>query len=70
MQLFCYSQQILLENDDLLKEAINSFQKSERNSLATFSVSEKKIGIIENDFFKPTNYCARAKITRFRKIIF
>ena len=42
--------------DSLLKEAISSFQKAERNSLATFSVSEKKLGIIENDFFKPTNY--------------
>lgn len=42
--------------DDLLKKAINSFQKAERNSLATFSVLEKKLGIIENDFFKPTNY--------------
>ena len=42
--------------DDLLKKAINSFQNAERNSLATFSVSEKKLGIIKNDFFKPTNY--------------
>ena len=42
--------------DDLLKKAIDSFQKAERNSLATFSVSEKKLGIIKNDFFKPTNY--------------
>ena len=42
--------------DGLFKEALNCFQKSERNSLATFSVSEKKLGKIENVFFKPTNY--------------
>ena len=42
--------------DDLLKVAIEKFKKSKRNSLATFSVSEKKLGKIENYFFKPTNY--------------
>jgi N-acylneuraminate cytidylyltransferase len=42
--------------DSLLEEALNSFKKSGRNSLATFSVSEKKLGKIENFFFKPTNY--------------
>jgi CMP-N-acetylneuraminic acid synthetase len=42
--------------DDLLKNAIKKFQESGRNSLATFSVSEKKLGKIEDGFFKPTNY--------------
>lgn len=42
--------------NDLLKFAIEKFKKSKRNSLATFSVSEKKLGKIENDYFKPTNY--------------
>ena len=42
--------------DSLLEEALSCFKKSERNSLATFSVSEKKLGKIENDFFKPSNY--------------
>ena len=42
--------------DDLLKEALSNFQKRERNSLATFSVSEKKLGKIENNSFIPTNY--------------
>ena len=42
--------------DDLLKEAIKKFQESGRNSLATFSISEKKLGKIEDGFFKPTNY--------------
>ena len=41
---------------NLLKIAIKEFQKAKRNSLATFSISEKKIGKIECDFFKPTNY--------------
>lgn len=42
--------------DNLLKEAIEEFQESKRNSLATFSISEKKLGKIEGGFFKPTNY--------------
>ena len=37
--------------DDLLKIAIKKFKESKRNSLATFSVSEKKLGKIENNFF-------------------
>ena len=42
--------------DNLLKEAIEKFQESKRNSLATFSISEKKLGKIEGGLFKPTNY--------------
>lgn len=42
--------------DELLKKTLSKFQKSKRNSLATFSVLKKKIGKIKNDFFKPTNY--------------
>lgn len=42
--------------DNLLKEAIEEFQESKRNSLATFSISEKKLGKIEGGLFKPTNY--------------
>ena len=42
--------------DNLLKEAIKKFQESGRNSLATFSITEKKLGKIEDRFFKPTNY--------------
>ena len=42
--------------DNLLKEAIDEFQESKRNSLATFSISEKKLGKIEGGLFKPTNY--------------
>ena len=42
--------------NDLLKESIKKFQECNRNSLATFSVSEKKLGKIENNFFKPSNY--------------
>ena len=42
--------------DNLLKISIEKFKKSKRNSLATFTKSEKKLGIIENNFFKPTNY--------------
>lgn len=40
----------------LLKEAIERFENSKRNSLATFSLSKKKLGKIERDKFKPTNY--------------
>ena len=40
----------------LLKNGIKKFEKSKRNSLATFSISEKKLGKIENRIFKPTNY--------------
>tara|TARA_B110000908_G_C10214813_1_gene432208 strand:- start:730 stop:1407 length:678 start_codon:yes stop_codon:yes gene_type:complete len=42
--------------DNLLKISIEKFKKSKRNSLATFSKSEKKLGNIENNFFKPINY--------------
>jgi CMP-N-acetylneuraminic acid synthetase len=42
--------------EDLLNLAIAKFEKSKRNSLATFSVTEKKLGKINSDFFKPTNY--------------
>lgn len=40
----------------ILKLAIEKFENSGRNSLATFSESEKKMGKIDNNFFKPTNY--------------
>ena len=43
-------------DDDLLKKAIEKFEASNRNSLATFSVSEKKIGTIEHNTFRPKNY--------------
>ena len=42
--------------NELLKKGIKKFEKSKRNSLATFSISEKKIGIIENRRFRPINY--------------
>jgi CMP-N-acetylneuraminic acid synthetase len=42
--------------NDLLSRAIEKFQISKRNSLATFSISEKKMGIIENNLFYPKNY--------------
>lgn len=42
--------------DNLLKDVIKEFEESKRNSLATFSISEKKLGKIEDGFFKPTNY--------------
>jgi N-acylneuraminate cytidylyltransferase len=42
--------------DNLLKISIEKFKKSKRNSLATFTKSEKKLGSIENNLFKPTNY--------------
>jgi len=43
-------------NKDLLSLAIKKFESSNRNSLATFSIHEKKIGKINNNFYKPTNY--------------
>ena len=42
--------------DNLIKEALEKFQESERNSLATFSISEKKLGVIDGGIFKPFNY--------------
>ena len=41
---------------NLFKEAIEKFEKSKRNSLATFSMSTKKLGKIKNKRFKPINY--------------
>lgn len=43
-------------DDELLEKAIFKFKLLNRNSLATFSVSEKKMGVIEDEFYKPTNY--------------
>lgn len=42
--------------DNLLKISIEKFKISKRNSLATFTKSQKKLGFIENNFFKATNY--------------
>jgi len=42
--------------DNLLKIAIDKFEKTNRKSLATFTRSESKLGKIENNFFFPTNY--------------
>jgi len=41
---------------NLFKEALEKFQESKRNSLATFSMSKKKLGKIEDGLFKPVNY--------------
>jgi CMP-N-acetylneuraminic acid synthetase len=43
-------------DSDLLNEAIKYFEASGRKSLATFSLLEKKLGNIENGFFRPSNY--------------
>jgi N-acylneuraminate cytidylyltransferase len=43
-------------DNKLLKYGIEKFQTSGRNSLATFSKSEKKMGKIENDNYVPINY--------------
>ena len=43
-------------DSNLLNEAIKSFEASGRESLATFSLLEKKLGNIENGFFRPSNY--------------
>mgnify|MGYP001307735565 CR=1 FL=1 len=54
--------------DNLLKEAIEKFQESKRNSLATFSISEKKLGKIEGGLFKPTNYTPGQRSQDLEKI--
>jgi CMP-N-acetylneuraminic acid synthetase len=41
---------------DLLNNAINKFELSERNSLATFTIHEKKIGSIYKNYYQPINY--------------
>ncbi len=45
-----------LRSVNLLREAISQFELSGRNSLASFSTNERKIGIIKNNFFEPSNY--------------
>lgn len=40
----------------LLKNAVRIFRETKRNSLATFSKFQKKIGKVENELFKPFNY--------------
>lgn len=59
-----------LREEGLLKEALNRFQESSRNSLATFSASEKKIGKIENNFFIPTNYVPGQRSQDLKKSYF
>ena len=56
--------------NNLLKEAIEKFQESKRNSLATFSISEKKLGKIENGFFIPTNYIPGQRSQDLEKLYF
>ena len=43
-------------DDNLLTIAKNKLIDSKRNSLATFSKSNNKIGLIKNNTFKPINY--------------
>ena len=45
-----------LRKKDLLKNCIEFFESSKRNSLATFSKHEKKIGKINDEKFYPQNY--------------
>ena len=40
----------------LIEKAIFEFEKSKRDSLATFSFLGKKIGLIENNAYQPVNY--------------
>lgn len=56
--------------DNLLKEAIEEFEESKRNSLATFSISEKKLGKIEDGLFKPTNYIPGQRSQDLEKLYF
>jgi CMP-N-acetylneuraminic acid synthetase len=56
--------------NDLLKKAIKKFEESGRSSLATFSVSEKKLGKIEDEFFKPTNYIPGQRSQDLEKLYF
>lgn len=42
--------------NELLSSSIKLFESSNRDSLATFSLNEKKIGKINNNYFKPNNY--------------
>lgn len=45
-----------LRPKNLLESAILQFEKSNRNSLASFTVLNRKFGKIESDFFEPSNY--------------
>ena len=42
--------------NNLFIEALETFEKSNRNSLATFSIFKKKLGEIKDNLFKPLNY--------------
>ena len=45
-----------LREKNLLTKAIDEFEKSKKNSLATFSSFSKKIGTIKKNQYKPLNY--------------
>jgi len=45
-----------LRPENLLRNSIEVFDNCERESLATFSLLNKKIGVVRNDCFYPTNY--------------
>ncbi len=55
---------------DLLSLAIKKFESSNRNSLATFSIHEKKIGKINNNFYKPINYLPGQRSQDLEKTFF
>jgi CMP-N-acetylneuraminic acid synthetase len=57
-------------NKELLKSAIVKFESSKRNSLASFSIHEKKIGEIKNNIFKPTNYLPGQRSQDLKKSYF
>ncbi len=40
----------------LIEDAIGSFEKSKRNSLASFTILNRKYGKIKSDFYIPENY--------------
>ena len=54
----------------MLEEALRQFNKFERSSLATFSVSEKKLGKIEDAFFEATNYVPGQRSQDMEKLYF
>jgi CMP-N-acetylneuraminic acid synthetase len=45
-----------LRPENLIEKAIFNFEKSQRNSLTTFSPLKKKYGCVEKDIYTPKNY--------------
>lgn len=59
-----------LRSKDLMNKSIRLFENSKRNSLATFSLLDKKFGSINNDLYSPINYIPGERSQDLKRLYF